>query len=125
MKHEHGTCHFCGTGDSAKFFERFGIFYDGCNVHSARGILRIWGLNNVRWGERPSEICPCNQHPYQRRENVSVLVCVCGKWPGHHVHLGESPRTCGCDRCRWLRDMAARVTSVPASGPAAKQRPRP
>lgn len=40
------------------------------------------------------------RHPFQQLENVAVNVCVCGKWPTHHVHLGELPQSCGCDECR-------------------------
>lgn len=43
-----------------------------------------------------------DQHPYQQLAGVSVLVCTCGKWPSHHVHIGESTLTCGCDECRTL-----------------------
>ena len=100
--HTPGTCHFC-AGPNAELLPHFGIYYDGCE--KPRGVLRVWSLNNLHWGDRPSEICACNQHTFEQREGVSVLVCVCGKWPAHHSHVGESYRTCGCDGCRWLVEM--------------------
>jgi hypothetical protein len=40
------------------------------------------------------------QHVYHQLADVAVNVCVCGKWPMHHVHVGESRSTCWCDKCR-------------------------
>ncbi|WP_433357667.1 hypothetical protein ACQP25_44725 (plasmid) [Microtetraspora malaysiensis] len=46
------------------------------------------------------------KHAYAERAGVMVRVCMCGKWPAHHAHLGESRSTCGCDECQWIRSLA-------------------
>lgn len=35
----------------------------------------------------------------QNADATQVRVCVCGKWPDHHVHTGNQA-ACGCDVCR-------------------------
>lgn len=59
------------------------------------------------------------RHRYQQLENVAVNVCVCGKWPMNHVHLGESPRTCGCDGCRAPDSIFDQVREYVLSTPVA------
>lgn len=63
-EHGAGTCHFCGVAQTAdetpaEFNETYGVLYDGCE--RGYGILRVWSLNGVRWGGRPSERCACTR----------------------------------------------------------------
>lgn len=46
-------------------------------------------------------------HPFEQHPEANVRVCVCGKWPSHHVHDCGEPSNCGCDECRaaWARAM--------------------
>lgn len=46
----------------------------------------------------PSPLIDGIQHRYEPAyEYISVEVCVCGKWPMHHVHEGVTPELCSCD----------------------------
>lgn len=43
-----------------------------------------------------------DQHAFEQAAAM-VKVCVCGKWPMHHAHLGISAESCTCDGCRSRR----------------------
>ncbi len=44
---------------------------------------------------------PCadgEPHTFKQVPNVSVAVCICDKWPGHHIHTGDRA-ACTCSEC--------------------------
>jgi hypothetical protein len=52
-------------------------------------------------------------HAYVQDRLAHVRVCVCGKWPDHHVHTGDR-MGCTCDECQELRTlhMHARISGT-------------
>jgi hypothetical protein len=47
-------------------------------------------------------------HPFTPAADPGwILVCRCGKWPGHHVHTGDVA-ACTCDACCRARRKARR-----------------
>lgn len=62
--HPPGTCHFCHrvAGDTRDdgYDAQYGVWFCGCD--KGMGVLRVWSLNGVRWGAKPSETCACTRH---------------------------------------------------------------
>ncbi|WP_326646070.1 hypothetical protein OG884_15575 [Streptosporangium sp. NBC_01755] len=78
------------------------------NAERARGIVHTeeWqarmAVMQLRFDVTHRRRLPRTQHPYEQRPAVSVNVCMCGKWPDHHVHTEITDQTCTCDECRRL-----------------------
>jgi len=60
-------------------------------------------------------------HPFLQVPDPHVLICRCGKWPGHHAHTGDRA-ACTCDDCTGAREPAAVV--VTGDPPGRHERPR-